>query len=69
MQRTQDIHVAGTVRLISPRQLAAEFPMTEAATRTVIDGRETVKRILRNDDHRLMATVGPCSIHDPAAGL
>lgn len=69
MQRTQDIHVTSTVRLISPRQLASEVPTNERATRTVIDGRETVKRILRNEDRRLMVTVGPCSIHEPVAGL
>ena len=38
--------------------------MTEAANRTVVAGREAVKRILRQEDHRLLVIVGPCSIHD-----
>lgn len=31
--------------------------------------RETVRRILDRADHRLMVVVGPCTIHDPVAGL
>src|SRR5688572_19405002 len=69
MQQTQDINVRDTVRLTSPRDLKAQLPMSEAANATVVGGREAVKRILRNEDRRLMITVGPCSIHDPDAGL
>src|SRR4051812_32265144 len=69
MQQTSDINVRNTVRLISPRELWGQAPLSERATRTVIEGRETVKRILRGEDRRLMVFVGPCSIHDPRAGL
>ena len=43
--------------------------MTEAANRTVVAGREAIKRILRQEDRRLLVIVGPCSIHDPEAAL
>jgi 3-deoxy-7-phosphoheptulonate synthase len=43
--------------------------MTEAANRTVVESREAVKRILRQDDGRLLVIIGPCSIHDPEAAL
>lgn len=36
---------------------------------TVVESRETVKRILAGEDSRLMVVVGPCSIHDPLAAL
>ena len=55
------------IQLTSPRAFKAELPMTEAANRTVVEGREAVKRILRKEDRRLLAVVGPCSIHDPRA--
>jgi len=43
--------------------------MTPPANRTVVEGRETIKRILRREDTRLLVIVGPCSIHDHAAAL
>ena len=67
MQPTQDLNITDMIQLTSPRAFKAELPMTEAANRTVVEGREAVKRILRKEDRRLLAVVGPCSIHDPRA--
>jgi len=69
MQPTDDLHIRDLTPLVSPRALKAEVPVTEAANRTVVEGREAVKRILRKTDQRLLAIVGPCSIHDPEAAL
>lgn len=69
MQSTQDINIRGSVSLISPRELKAKLPITEGATATVIRRREEVKRILAGEDRRLLVVVGPCSIHDQAAGI
>lgn len=69
MKPTQDIHVVGTIPLISPRELKNELPMTEQANATVVAGREAIKRILAGDDSRLLVVVGPCSIHDERAAL
>jgi len=41
--------------------------MTLAANRTVVESRAAVKQILSGEDRRLLAVVGPCSIHDEAA--
>ncbi len=54
--------------LVSPRELKAELPISDSAEKTVIEGRETVRRILKGQDPRMLAVVGPCSIHDPEAG-
>src|SRR5881409_1809438 len=64
MQPTQNLHVQEIIRLLPPRELKAEFPMTERASQTVIEVRAAVKRILRQEDPRLLIIVGPCSIHD-----
>src|SRR5881396_2542446 len=69
MQPTQNLHVKEIVRLLPPRALKQEFPMTERANRTVVEGREVVKRILRQEDPRLLVIVGPCSIHDVDGAL
>jgi 3-deoxy-7-phosphoheptulonate synthase len=67
MQQTQDLNIAEMIQLVPPRAFKAELPMTEEANRTVVAGREAIKRILRREDPRLLAIVGPCSIHDPQA--
>jgi 3-deoxy-7-phosphoheptulonate synthase len=69
MEQTQDLNVSDTIPLVPPVTLRRQLPMTEAANRTVVEGRETIKRILRREDHRLLAIVGPCSIHDPKAAM
>jgi 3-deoxy-7-phosphoheptulonate synthase len=69
MLPTQNLHVRETVRLTSPKALKTELPMTEAANRTVVEGRKTISSILHQTDPRLLVVVGPCSIHDPKGAL
>ena len=66
---TQNLHVKETARLLTPRALKAELPMSEASNRTVVATREKVMRILEQKDPRLLVVVGPCSIHDIAGAL
>ncbi|MBT4500926.1 MAG: 3-deoxy-7-phosphoheptulonate synthase [Gemmatimonadetes bacterium] len=67
MQRTHDLNVREMVQLTAPKDLKEELPMDEVANRTVVEGREAIRRILAREDDRLLAIVGPCSIHDPGA--
>jgi len=69
MQPTQNLHVRESVRLLPPKALKAELPMTERSNQTVVEGREAVKRILRTEDPRQLVIIGPCSIHDPVGAL
>ncbi len=69
MQPVQDVNVRDTVPLISPRYLKLEEELGDEAIRTVVDSRETVKRILTGEDERVIVVVGPCSIHDHTAAL
>jgi 3-deoxy-7-phosphoheptulonate synthase len=67
MYRTQDLHVKEIVRLLSPRELKAQTPRSDAVNATVARSRERVIRILRQEDPRLLVVIGPCSIHDEKA--
>lgn len=67
LKETQNLNVVGTRAVVTPRQLTAELPMTKAANDVVLRGRETIRRILRGDDKRLLVVVGPCSVHDVKA--
>ena len=64
---TYNINVAGFRSLVTPRQLKHELPVTPASQATVTSGRATVTAILDGRDHRFLALVGPCSIHDADA--
>lgn len=55
--------------LISPSLLRHDLPVSDAAADTVTRARAEVVDVLDGRDDRLLVVVGPCSIHDPAAGL
>lgn len=67
--RTDDLRIDALRPLLPPAILMEELPVSEPASATIAHGREQVQRVLRKQDDRLVAVVGPCSIHDPAAGL
>src|SRR5512133_1652289 len=69
MQRTEDLNVVALDVMPTPDEIKAKLPLTEKAAETVVSGRRTIEAILDGRDNRLFAVVGPCSIHDPVAGL
>ncbi len=66
---TADINVAQVTSLVSPRQIKIAQPLSVAAHHTVLDARAAIGRILDGSDKRMLAVVGPCSIHDEAAAV
>jgi 3-deoxy-7-phosphoheptulonate synthase len=66
---TENTNVAGLDAMPSPRELKARVPLRERGAHTVADARAALRAILGREDPRLFVVVGPCSIHDPAAGL
>jgi len=69
MQKTSDLRIASYRPLLPPAILLEEIPLGERGSETVARGRAEVARVLRGEDDRLVVVVGPCSIHDPVAGL
>src|ERR1035437_6125116 len=68
MQKTSDINVVETRVLPSPAQLVVELPKTESQAAFVARARDEIHRLIFTDDQRFLLVVGPCSIHDTAAG-
>lgn len=62
--RTENLNVTAFTPLVTPRALKTALPLTPAAERTVLAGRRAAQDILHGRDPRLLAVVGPCSIHD-----
>jgi len=69
MQHTENLNVVAFDPMPSPREILGAAPISERAATTVLAGRATLEAILDRRDPRLFVIVGPCSIHDPVAGL
>jgi 3-deoxy-7-phosphoheptulonate synthase len=69
MRPAQDLRVKEARRLLTPRQLKAEFPADEEVNHLVVSTREGISKILRREDSRFLVVVGPCSIHDVQGAL
>jgi len=67
--RTENLNVVGFDHMPSPAEIKARVPMTPRAAENVLAGRRALMEILDRKDPRLFVIVGPCSIHDPVAGL
>lgn len=64
-----DLHIVREDVLPAPRLLREELPCGDAEAQFIASARQTVRRILRGEDDRLLVIVGPCSIHDQASAL
>jgi 3-deoxy-7-phosphoheptulonate synthase len=66
---TDDIRIKRLRPLIPPAILLEELPLESAEAAFVAEHRKAVGEVITGRDRRLLVVVGPCSIHDPRAGL
>ena len=66
---TSNLRVSEFTPLPTPQDLMAELPLEARLAEVVGRGRDEVRAIMDGVDDRLLVIVGPCSIHDPKAGL
>ncbi len=69
LHKTDDLRIENLRPLLPPGILMEELPLGERASELVSLSRAEIGRILSGHDDRLVAVVGPCSLHDPKAGL
>jgi len=67
MHNTNNLRITGIEPLIPPSELMNEIPISEKGSETVHESRGIIEAILKGEDMRLLAIVGPCSIHDVRA--
>ncbi len=67
--QTDDLRIRDIKQVAPPRSLQEEFPLSDTAAEIVYNARRDIKRILHGEDDRLLAVVGPCSVHDPQAAM
>jgi 3-deoxy-7-phosphoheptulonate synthase len=68
-QDLENINVVSFDSMPSPAQLHEKLPLSAGAAEAVTTGRMQLRNILDRKDKRMFAVVGPCSIHDPLAGI
>ncbi|MBO0611040.1 3-deoxy-7-phosphoheptulonate synthase [Myceligenerans salitolerans] len=67
--RTSDLRVRALDPLPAPREVLAQMPLGTRRGDLVATSRREVRDVLTGEDDRLLAIVGPCSVHDPVAAL
>jgi 3-deoxy-7-phosphoheptulonate synthase len=65
----ENLNIRAVDHMPSPDEIKAKAPLDDETTATVVAGRQAFTDILDRKDPRLFVVVGPCSIHDPKAGL
>ena len=64
---TVDVNIRQLDPIPSHRYFLKEFPLTDEMSDLVLKSRQEIRDVLNGKDDRLLAIVGPCSIHDPKA--
>jgi 3-deoxy-7-phosphoheptulonate synthase len=64
-----DVRIRNIRPLMAPEILIEDLPVGERQNETIYAGRREIERVLDGENDRLVVIVGPCSIHDPEAGL
>ncbi|MDR1854437.1 MAG: 3-deoxy-7-phosphoheptulonate synthase [Azoarcus sp.] len=67
--KTENLNIVAIDHMPSPDEIKARVPLDDEVIATVIAGRKAFLDILDRRDPRLFVVVGPCSIHDPRAGI
>ncbi len=65
--RIRNVNVVSKTILPTPDEIISELPVTPEIEASILQHRQTVQDILDGRDPRLLAVVGPCSIHDIGA--
>jgi len=68
-KEVDDVRIDFISPLMPPACVMEEIPITPDVAQHVSHARSEIQNIVTGFDDRLFAVVGPCSLHDPVAGL
>jgi 3-deoxy-7-phosphoheptulonate synthase len=69
MSQTADLRIRSASPLIAPDVLELEYPVSPRVSAFVEQSRREISAVVSGVDDRLLAIVGPCSVHDPVAAV
>lgn len=64
MEKILNLNIGSCKPLLSPDELKNEIKANETIYQTVLEGRNIINNIIDKKDNRIIAIVGPCSVHD-----
>jgi 3-deoxy-7-phosphoheptulonate synthase len=64
---TEDLRILQTRPLIPPAILHEELPVGDDVAELISNSRDAISDVIHGRDLRMVAIVGPCSIHDADA--
>ena len=67
--KTDELRTQPLGPMPTPSELVATHPLTNEVAEHIEHSRQTIEQILTGQDPRLLAIVGPCSIHDTEAAM
>jgi 3-deoxy-7-phosphoheptulonate synthase len=65
----QNVNISRVVPLVSPTKLNSELSVPLKTADMIYKSRQAIQTILQGRDSRMIAIVGPCSIHDVKAAM
>lgn len=69
MNKTDELRTSPVARLVTPEQLARQYPVSEDISANILATRQRISQILQHPTPRLLVVIGPCSLHDPQSAL
>lgn len=66
---TDDVRIIAIKELKPPSSLLSQFKPSQKVADNILTTRSAIHQILIGEDNRLLIIIGPCSIHDYAAGI
>ena len=66
---TYNLNIESIESIYPPSSIKNDIPVDSDLTKKIIEWREITSNILSGKDNRIIAIVGPCSIHDPKAAI
>lgn len=64
-----NVNIKEMSSLISPENFKLKYPVSENLLKSIRSHREAIQSILSGEDNRMLAIMGPCSIHDIDSAL
>ena len=69
IMKNRNLRINTITPLLSPDMVMHKLPVSIDIAEHIENSRRQISHIVRGDDDRLLAIVGPCSIHDKSAAL
>lgn len=67
--KTDELRTQALGPMPTPAELGNSHPITDDVAERIAQSRRQIERILSGEDQKLLAIVGPCSVHDTEAAL